>query len=93
MIHSHLVLRGDLDWVDVLPGIMLMSNEMEQGQHGYSASKVMWEQGIDLPADLLYMTRSVGESGKHLFVQNLGRELREVREKVVPFNQNKQKSS
>ena len=36
MIHSHLVIRDDRDWVDVLPGAMQMHNEMEQWQHGYS---------------------------------------------------------
>ena len=34
---------------------------------------------------------SVGESDKHRFVQNLGRELREVPEKVAPFSRNKEK--
>ena len=27
--------RDDREWVDVLPGIMLMHNEMEQENHGY----------------------------------------------------------
>ena len=90
MIHSHLVHRDDHDWVDV-PGIMLMYNVMEKGQHGYSALQVMWGQGMNLPANLLYGTRNTGESDKHWLVQNLERELREVREKVAPFNRNIQK--
>ena len=31
MICSHLVNCDNRDWVDVLPGVMLMYNEMEQG--------------------------------------------------------------
>ena len=70
---------------------MLKYNEMEQGQHGYSASQVMWGQGMNLPTDLLRGTSSVGERDKCQFVQNLGRELRDIREKVTPFNRNKEK--
>ena len=75
MIHAHLANCDDCEWFDALPGIMLMYNEMEQGQNGYSASQVMWGQGMNLPTDLLHGTRSKGESDKHRFVQNLGREL------------------
>ena len=91
MIFSHLVNHDDRYWVDVLSGIMLLYNEMEQVQHGYSASQVMWRQGMNLPTNLLHGTRSTGASDKNRIVQTLGRELREVREKVVPFNRNKQK--
>ena len=61
IIHAHLVNRNDRGWIDVLPGVMLAYNEMEQGHHGYSASQVMWGQGMNLPIDLLHGTRSVGE--------------------------------
>ena len=54
MIRAHLVNRDDRGWVDVLPGIMLAYNKMEQGQHGYSASQVMWGQGMNLPTDLTH---------------------------------------
>ena len=91
MIRAHLVNSDDRDWVDVLPGVMLTYNEMEQGQHGYSASEVMWGQGMNLPTDLLHGRSSVGECDKHRFVQNLGRESREIWEKVGPFNRNKEK--
>ena len=53
MICAHLVNRDDRGWVDVLPGVMLAYNEMEQGQYGYSASQVMLGQGMNLPTDLL----------------------------------------
>ena len=59
MIHAHLVNRDDRDWVDVVPGVMLRYNEMKQGQHGYSASQVMWGQGMNLPTDLLHGISSV----------------------------------
>ena len=54
MIQAQLAHRDDRDWVDVLPGIMLMFNEMDQENHGYSASQIMWGKGMNLPADLLY---------------------------------------
>ena len=88
MIRAHLVNHDDRDWIDVLPGIMLAYNEMEQGQHGYFASQVMWGQGMNLPTDLLHGTRSVGEQDSHQFVQNMGKELRGIQEKVGPFNKN-----
>ena len=91
IIHVRLVNHNDHDWDDVLPGVMLMYNEMEQGQHGYSASQVMWGQSMNLPTDLLHGPSSIGESDKHRFIQNLGREPREVREKVTPFNRNQEK--
>ena len=62
MIRAHLINHDDHYWVDVLPGVMLMYNEMEQGQHGYSASQVMWGQGMNLPTDLLHGTSSIGLS-------------------------------
>ena len=91
MIRAHLANRDDRGWVDVLPGIMLAYNEMEQGQHGYSASQVMWGQGMNLLADLLHGTGSGKGQDQHQFVKNMGKELREIREKVRPFNQDKEK--
>ena len=45
MTRSQLAHRDDRDWVDVLPGVMLMLNEMDQENHGYSASKITWGKG------------------------------------------------
>ena len=90
-ICAHLVNRDDRGWVDVLPGVMLAYNEMEQGKHGYSASQVMWGKGMNLPTDLLHGTRSVGKQDRHQFVQNMGKELRGIWEKVGPFKKNKKK--
>ena len=64
MIRAQLVNRDDRDWVDVLPGIMLLFNEMEQGNHGYSASQIMWGQGMNLPTDLIYTPREFGRRGQ-----------------------------
>ena len=38
MVRAQLGHRDDRDWVNVLPGIMLMYSEMEQENHGYTAS-------------------------------------------------------
>ena len=65
MIRAHLVNQDDRGSVDVLPGIMLTYNEMEQGQHEYSESQVMWGQGMNLPADLLHGTGSGKEQDQH----------------------------
>ena len=68
---------------------MLAYNEMEQGQHGYSASQVMWGQGMNLP--LTHGMESTKVPDQHQFVKNMGRKLREIRDKVRPFNKNKEK--
>ena len=41
MIQAQLANRDDNDWVDVLPRIMLLFNEMEEGNNGHSASQIM----------------------------------------------------
>ena len=87
MIRAQLAHRGDKDWVDVLPGVMLMLNKMDQENHGYSASKIMLGQGMNLPADLLYTQGDSGRGDRSKYVKNLGKELREVRRRVTPFNQ------
>ena len=50
-----------------------MFNEMDQENHGYSASKIMWGQGINLPADLLYTQGDSGRGDRGKYVKNLGR--------------------
>ena len=64
MVRAQLANRDDRDWVDVLPGVMLLFNEMEQDNHGYSASQIMWGQGMNLPIDLVYSDGKVREGGK-----------------------------
>ena len=87
MIRAQLANRDDRHWVDVLPGIMLLFNEMEQGNHGYSASQIMWRQGMNLPTDLIYTPENLEEGDRSKYVKDLGRELRGVRKRVAPFNQ------
>ena len=41
MVQAQLAHRDDREWVDALPGIMLIYNEMEQENHGYTASQIM----------------------------------------------------
>ena len=69
MIRAHLVNRDDRGWVDVLPWDHARYNKMEQGQHGYLASQVMWGQGMNLPANLLRRTESGKEQDQHQFVR------------------------
>ena len=71
----------------MLPGIMLLFNEMEQNNHGYSASQVMWKWGMNLPADLIYTPENSGKGDKNKYVKDLEKELREVRKRVTSFNQ------
>ena len=73
--------------MDVLPNVMLAYNEMEQGQHGYSASQVMWGQSMNLPTDVTHRTENKKEQDQHQFVKNMSRELREIRKKVWRFNE------
>ena len=51
MVRAQLAHRDDCEWVDVLPGIMLMYKEMEQENHGYTSSQIMWGKNMNLPTD------------------------------------------
>ena len=73
MIRAQLSHRDDRDWVDVLPGVMLMFNEMTQENHGYPASQVMWGQGMNLPVDLLYTQGDSGNRDRGKYVKDLGK--------------------
>ena len=46
---------------------------------------------MNLPTDLTHGTESTKKPDQHQFVKNMGRELREIRDKVRPFNKNKEK--
>ena len=70
----------------MLPGIMLMYNEMEQENHGYTASQIMWGKNMNLPADLIHTPGNVGKSNPSGYAKDLGKELREIRKRVAPFN-------
>ena len=62
MVQAQLGHRDEREWVDVLPGIMLMYNEMEQENHGYRASQIMWGKNMNLPTDLIHTPGNVGKS-------------------------------
>ena len=87
MVRAQLANRDDWDWVDVLSGIMLLFNEMEQDNHGYSASQIMWGQGMNLAADLIHTPENSGKGDRNKYVKNLEKGLSEVRKRVTPFNQ------
>ena len=86
MVRAQLAHRDDRKWVDVLPGIMLMYNEMELENHGYTAYQIMWGKNMNLPTDLIHAPGNVGKSNPSGYAKNLGKELREIRKRVAPFN-------
>ena len=42
---------------------------------------------MNLPTDLIYTPENSGEGDRRKYVKDLGRELREVRKRVAPFDQ------
>ena len=86
MVRAQLAHRDDREWVDVLQGIMLMHNEMEQDNHRYTTSQIMWGKIMNLPIDLIHTQGNVGESNPSGYAKNLGKELREIKKRVAPFN-------
>ena len=72
MVRAQLGHRDDCEWVDVLPGIILMYNEMEQENHGYTASQIMWGKNMNLPTDLIHTLGNVGNSNPSGYAKNLG---------------------
>ena len=56
-----------------------MYNEMEQENHGYTASQIMWGKNMDLPTDLIHTPGNVGKRNLNGYAKNLGKELREIR--------------
>ena len=73
MVRAQLANQDDRDWINVLPGIILLFNEMEQDNHGYSASQIMWGQGMNLLADLIYTPENSGKGDRNKYVKNLER--------------------
>ena len=65
---------------------MLMYNEMEQENHGYTASQIMWGKNMNLPADLIHTPGNDGKSNPSGYAKDLGKELIEIRSQVTPFN-------
>ena len=79
MVQAQLAHRDDRESVDVLPGIMLIYNEMEQENHGYTASQIMWGKNMNLPTDLIHTSGNAGKSDPNGYAKNLAKELREIR--------------
>ena len=90
MVRAQLSHHYDCDWANVLPGIMLMYNEMEHEKHGYTASQIMWRKNMNLPADLIHTPGNVGESNPSGYAKDLGKKLREIRKRVAPFKRARQ---
>ena len=86
MVRAQLAQRDDREWVNVLPGIMLIYNEMEQENHECTASQIMWGKNMNLPTDLIHTLGNAGGSNPNGYAKNLGKELREIRKRVAPFN-------
>ena len=59
--------------MDVLPGIMLMYNEMEQENHGYTASQIIWCKNMNLPTDLIHTPGNVGKSNPSGYAKKPGK--------------------
>ena len=89
MLRAHLVNREDENWVDLLPGVMLTFNEMTQDQHGFTASQILWGQGMNLPVDLTHGRAVEGDQDIGGYVRGLQECLRDIRRSVAPFNKQK----
>ena len=89
MLRAHLVNREDENWVDLLPGVMLTFNEMTQDQHGFTASQILWEQGMNLPVDLTHGRAVEGDQDIGGYARRLQKHLRDIRRSVAPFNKQK----
>ena len=49
-----------------------MFNEMDQENYGYLASQIIWGQGMNLPADLLYTEGDSGKEDRSNYVNKSG---------------------
>ena len=89
MLRAHLVYREDENWVDLLPWVMLTFNEMTRDQHGFTASQILWGQGMNLPVDLIHRRAVEGDQDIGGYVRGLQECLRDIRRSVAPFNKQK----
>ena len=77
------------NWVNILPGVMLTFNEMTEGQHGFTASQILWGQGMNLPMDLTHGRPAGGNQDVGGYVRDLRKRLNDIRWSVAPFNKQK----
>ena len=89
MLQAHLVNREDENWVDLLPGVMLTFNEMTQDQHGFTASQILWGQGMNLPVDLTHGRAAEGDQDIGGYARGLQKRLKDIRRSVASFNKQK----
>ena len=87
MLRVHLSSQEDENWVDLLPGAMLTFNEMTQDQHGFTASQILWRQGMNLPMDLTHGRPAGGNQDVGGYVRDLRKHLNDIRRSVAPFNE------
>ena len=86
LLRAHLSNREDENWVGLLPGVMLTFNEMTQDQHGFTASQILWGQGMNLPIDLTHGRPAEGMQDAGGYVRDLQKSLKEIRWSVAPFD-------
>ena len=89
MLQAYLASQKDENWVDLLPGVMLTFNEMTQDQHGFTASQILWGQGVNLPVDLTHGRSAEGDQDIGGYVRGLRKRLNDIRRSVAPFNKQK----
>ena len=61
-------------------------NEMTQDQHGFTASQIIWGQGMNLPVDLTHGRPAGGNQGIGGYVRDVWKCLNDVRWSVAPFD-------
>ena len=86
LLRAHLSSQEDENWVDLLPGVMLTINEMTQDEHEFTASQILWGQGMNLPVDLTHGRPAGGELDVGGYVRDLRKRLNDIRWSVAPFN-------
>ena len=80
----------DENWVDLLPGGMLTFNGMTQDQHGFTASQILWGQGMNLPVDLTHGRPDKGKPDAGGYARDLRKRLNDIRRSVAPFNKQRE---
>ena len=90
LLRAHLSSREDEDWVDLLPGVMLTFNEMTQDQHGFTASQILLEQGMNLSVDLTHGRPAEGKPNTGGYVRDLRKRLNDIRRSVAPSNKRRE---
>ena len=91
LLRSHMAGKDDGSWVDLLPGVMLIFNEMTGDHHGFTASQIFWGQSMNLPVDLVHGEPAKESRNTGGYVKKLQQRLQEIRRTVAPFNRRQEK--